>query len=119
MASSSLASKEAPAFPDGTTDCEPLRSNTKYNPQTVHIADTPMTWSNVHLHVNWLNTTLIIIIPILGFISAYWVPIRLYTAIWAILFYFNTGLGITAGESFFKCAFFFSLIVDVDLPAIL
>ncbi|KAH8747641.1 hypothetical protein F5883DRAFT_509628 [Diaporthe sp. PMI_573] len=97
MASSSLASKEALAIPDGTTDCEPLRSNTKYNPQTVHIADTPMTWSNVHLHVNWLNTTLIIIIPILGFISAYWVPIRLYTAIWAIIFYFNTGLGITAG----------------------
>ncbi|KAM6504563.1 stearoyl-CoA 9-desaturase [Fusarium solani] len=95
--SSSLASKEAAAFLDGTIDYEPLRSNTNYNPKKVHIADTPMTWSNIHLHINWLNITLIIIIPIVGFISAYWVPLRLYTAIWAIIFYFNTGLGITAG----------------------
>ncbi|KAH6873620.1 fatty acid desaturase-domain-containing protein [Thelonectria olida] len=97
MASLSLASKEAVAFPDSTTDYKPLRSNTKYDVQKLHIADTPMTWSNIHLHINWLNTTLIIIIPIIGFISAYWVPILLYTAIWAVIIYFNTGLGITAG----------------------
>ncbi|KAJ3455297.1 hypothetical protein MRS44_013897 [Fusarium solani] len=97
MSSSSLASKEAAAFPDGTIEYEPLRSNTKYNPKKVHIADTPMTWPNIHLHINWLNTTLIIIIPIIGFISAYWVPLHLYTGIWAVIFYFNTGLGITAG----------------------
>jgi stearoyl-CoA desaturase (delta-9 desaturase) len=98
MSSSPLASKEAAAFPDGTTDYEPLRSKTKDDPERVHIADTPMTWSNIHLHINWLNTTLIVIIPIIGFISAYWIPLHLYTGIWAVILYFNTGLGITAGE---------------------
>ncbi|KAH7113387.1 hypothetical protein EDB81DRAFT_921885 [Dactylonectria macrodidyma] len=94
---SKVASKEAAAFSDGTTDYKPLRSNTKYDPKKLHIADTTMTWSNIHLHINWLNTTLIIIIPIIGLISAYWVPLRLYTAIWVVIFYFNTSLGITAG----------------------
>ncbi|KAH7137670.1 hypothetical protein EDB81DRAFT_724730, partial [Dactylonectria macrodidyma] len=94
---SKVASKEAAAFPDGTTDYKPLRSNTKYDPKKLHIADTTMTWSNIRLHINWLNTTLIIIIPIIGLISAYWVPLRLYTAIWVVIFYFNTSLGITAG----------------------
>ncbi|CVL13277.1 related to stearoyl-CoA desaturase [Fusarium proliferatum] len=98
MSSSPWASKEAAAFPDGTTDYEPLRSNTKDDPGRVHIADTPMTCSDIHLHINWLNTTLIIIIPIIGFISAYWTPLHLYTGIWAVILYFNTGLGITAGE---------------------
>ncbi|KAF7561714.1 hypothetical protein G7046_g2417 [Stylonectria norvegica] len=88
--------KEAEAFPDGTVDYKPLR---KAAPTTskVHIADQPMTWANWHQHVNWLNTILIVIIPIIGFISAYWVPLKLYTAIWAVIYYFNTGLGITAG----------------------
>ncbi|KAH7118253.1 hypothetical protein B0J13DRAFT_613139 [Dactylonectria estremocensis] len=94
---SKVASKEVATFPDGTTDYKPLRSNTKYDPKKLHIADTTMTWSNIHLHINWLNTTLIIIIPIIGLISAYWVPLRLYTAIWVVIFYFNTSLGITAG----------------------
>jgi stearoyl-CoA desaturase (delta-9 desaturase) len=98
MSSSPWASKEAAAFPDGTTDYEPLRSNTKDDPGRVHIADTPMTSSNIHLHINWLNTILIVIIPITGFISAYWIPLHLYTGIWAVILYFNTGLGITAGE---------------------
>jgi stearoyl-CoA desaturase (delta-9 desaturase) len=86
-------------FPDGTTDYTPLRAgnNAKYDPKKVHIADTPMTWSNFHKHVNWLNTTFILIIPAIGFISAYWVPLRLYTATFAVVYYFNTALGITAG----------------------
>ncbi|KAH7124771.1 hypothetical protein EDB81DRAFT_912059 [Dactylonectria macrodidyma] len=95
---SKVASKEAAAFPGGTTDYKPLRSNTKYDPKKLYIADTTMTWSNIRLHINWLNTTLIIIIPIIGLISASWFPLRLYTAIWVVIFYFNTSLGITAGS---------------------
>lgn len=84
---------------DGTTDYKPLRSSGGKCDQTkVHIADTPLTWSNWHKHVNWLNTTFIVIIPMIGFISSYWVPLRLHTAIFAIVYYFNTGLGITAGK---------------------
>lgn len=115
---SNVASKEVVSFSDGTTDYEPLRSNTSNDLKKLHIADTTMTWSNIHLHINWLNTTLIIIIPIIGLISAYWVPLRLYTAIWVVIFYFNTSLGITAGKILLKYAPF-PLIVDTDLLAIL
>lgn len=95
MSSSSVA---VPAgIQDGTSDYKPLRA-TKYEAPKVHIADTPMTWSNWYQHVNWLNTYFIIIVPIIGFISAYWVPLRLYTAIFSVIYYFNTGLGITAGK---------------------
>ncbi len=100
MSSSAPAEKKAAAaFPDGTTDYKPLRAGAGHDASKVHIADTPMTWSNWHKHVNWLNTTLIIIIPMIGFISAYWVPLQFYTAIFAVVYYFNTGLGITAGKS--------------------
>lgn len=95
--SDSPSTVEAKAFPDGTTDYVPLRSRKTDNTAKVHIADTPMTWSNWHKHVNWLNTTFIIFVPLVGFISAYWVPLHLYTAIFAVVYYFNTGLGITAG----------------------
>jgi stearoyl-CoA desaturase (delta-9 desaturase) len=98
MSSSVPAARQAQAFPDGTTEYKPLRSNGSQDPNKVHIADTPMTWSNMHKHVNWLNTTFIIIIPALGFLSTYWVPLQLKTAIFAIIYYFNTGLGITAGK---------------------
>ena len=63
----------------------------------VHIADTPLTRGNWHKHVNWLNTFFILGIPLYGCIQAFWVPLRLSTAIWAVLYYFFTGLGITAG----------------------
>jgi stearoyl-CoA desaturase (delta-9 desaturase) len=105
MASSSAV--EAKAFPDGTTDYVPLR-NKKADLTKVHIFDTPTTWSNWYQHVNWLNTTFIIFVPLAGFISAYWVPLQLSTAIFAVIYYFNTGLGITAGMfslSSTKCQF--------------
>ncbi|RKK12619.1 hypothetical protein BFJ69_g17283, partial [Fusarium oxysporum] len=97
MTSSSTA-KENQVFPDGTKDYIPLRgAGNKNTVPKVHIADTLMTWKNWHQHVNWLNTTFIIFLPLIGIAYSYWVPLRLYTAIWAVVYYFNTGLGITAG----------------------
>lgn len=99
MSTSVPAAEQAKGFSDGTVDYKPLRSSgSSADPKKVHIADTPMTWSNLHKHINWLNTTFIIIIPMIGFISTYWVPLRLNTAIFAIIYYFNSGLGITAGK---------------------
>ncbi|KAG4256539.1 Acyl-CoA desaturase [Fusarium proliferatum] len=97
MTSPSTA-KEDQVFPDGTKDYIPLRrAGNKNTVPKIHIADTPMTWKNWHQHVNWLNTTFIIFLPLIGIAYSYWVPLRLYTAIWAVVYYFNTGLGITAG----------------------
>lgn len=100
MATATAAGKNAQPFPDGTKDYVPLRAGgAKKDTNKVHIADTPMTWSNWPQHINWLNTTLVIFVPLAGFISAYWVPLQLKTALWAVFYYVHTGLGITAGKS--------------------
>lgn len=94
----SAAKVQAAAFPDGTTDYIPLRSGAKYDPKKVHISDLPMTWGNWYKHINWLNAIFIVFIPLAGFVSAYWVPLQLSTAIFSVIYYFNTGMGITAGK---------------------
>lgn len=63
-----------------------------------HITDTKMTLANWYQHVNWLNVTLILGVPLAGCIQAFWVPLHFKTAIWAVVYYFMTGLGITAGK---------------------
>ncbi|KAH8173304.1 fatty acid desaturase domain-containing protein [Sarocladium implicatum] len=99
MSSSASVPKaaQAAAFPDGTSDYKPLRGGQSIDAKKVHIADQPITWGNWYQHVNWLNTIFIVIVPLIGFISAYWVRLHPYTAIFAVLYYFWTGLGITAG----------------------
>ncbi len=67
----------------------------------VHIADTAINRHNWYKHVNWLNVFLIIGIPLYGCIQSFWVPLQLKTAIWAVTYYFFTGLGITAGKHCF------------------
>jgi stearoyl-CoA desaturase (delta-9 desaturase) len=102
MSSQASAAQQAAAFPDGTVDYVPLRENGKAKAAThknnIHISETPMTLSNWYKHVNWLNTTLVVFIPLIGLLASYWVPLHRYTAIWAFVYYFNTGLGITAGK---------------------
>jgi len=75
---------------------EPSRK--KYDAKKPHITEEAITKSNWYKHVNWLNVTLIIGLPIYGLIAAYWTPLQLKTAIWAVSYYFMTGLGITAGK---------------------
>jgi stearoyl-CoA desaturase (delta-9 desaturase) len=58
-----------------------------------HITDQPITLSNWHKHVNWLNVYFIGGIPLMGCIAAIWTPLRLETAIWSVIYYFCTGLG--------------------------
>ncbi|EAW11113.1 cytochrome b5-like heme/steroid binding domain-containing protein [Aspergillus clavatus NRRL 1] len=61
---------------DGTTDYVPLR---KHSIGTSHISDQPMAWTN------WPK--------------AYWTPLHPLTALLAVVYHFNAGLGITAGHS--------------------
>ncbi|KAI2636976.1 acyl-CoA desaturase 1 [Hypomontagnella submonticulosa] len=86
----------ASTIPDGTKDYKPLRSS-KYDLKKPHITEFPITWDNWYKHVNWLNTTFIIFVPLMGLIAAYWTPLHPKTAIFAVIYYFNSGLGITAG----------------------
>jgi len=97
MASSS-SSKQAEAFPNGTTDYVPLRTNpSKYDTKKLHISDMPITWKNWPQHVNWLNTPFILIIPAVGLLSTYWIRADWRTWAFAIFYYFHCGIGITAG----------------------
>jgi len=75
---------------------EPNRAKS-HDPKKIHITETPMTRTNWYKHVNWLNVTLILGIPLYGCIQAIWTPLRLQTALFAVVYYFWTGLGITAG----------------------
>ena len=76
---------------------EPNRSRS-YDPKKPHITETAMTKANWYKHVNWLNVTLIVGIPLYGVVQAFWTPLYLQTALFAVVYYFATGLGITAGE---------------------
>ena len=59
------------------------------------ITETPITWGNWYKHVNWLNTTFIIFVPLVGLISSYWVNLHYKTAIFAVAYYYFAGLGIS------------------------
>ena len=75
---------------------EPNR-NKSYDPKKQHITDSPMTKANWYKHVNWLNVTLIVGVPLYGLIQAWWTPLQWKTTLFAVAYYFATGLGITAG----------------------
>lgn len=62
-----------------------------------HITEQPMTSANWYKHIDWLNVTFIIGVPLYGLIAAYWTPLCWKTALWAVAYYFMTGMGITAG----------------------
>ncbi len=100
MAASSSSAQPVPAeaFPDGTSDFKPLRAK-QYDVRKPHISEQPFTTKNWYKHVNWLNTTLIIGLPLCGLVASYWVPLDPRTLIFSVLYYFNTGLGITAGRT--------------------
>jgi stearoyl-CoA desaturase (delta-9 desaturase) len=57
----------------------------------------PITMKNWWKHLNLLNIYLIIGIPLMGLYGAWYTPLQKWTLIWSIVYYFNTGLGITAG----------------------
>ena len=63
----------------------------------VHITETALTRNNWHKHVNWLNVFFVIGIHLYACVQAFWVPLQTKTAVWAVIYYFITGMGITAG----------------------
>jgi stearoyl-CoA desaturase (delta-9 desaturase) len=99
MISSDVQGPEA--MPDnGTTDYVPLRKSKRTTARTSHITEQPVTWSNLYQHINWLNCFFILLVPLLGCVWAYWTPLHPHTALFAVVYYFNAGLGVTAGISF-------------------
>ena len=63
-----------------------------------HITDTAIDSSNWYKHINWLNVTVLLIIPSIAIYHAFNTPLALKTLVWAVSYYFITGIGITAGK---------------------
>lgn len=57
----------------------------------------PITWRNVHKNINWISFLALTVVPVLACYGAATTPLRWQTALWAVIYYFYTGLGITAG----------------------
>ncbi|RIB22526.1 omega9 fatty acid desaturase [Gigaspora rosea] len=75
------------------TKVEPIKNK----PKKWHIRDDPITWQNWYKHLNWLHTSILLSTPFIALYGFFTTEIQLKTLIWAIVYYFITGLGITAG----------------------
>ncbi|KAI9014494.1 stearoyl-CoA desaturase [Phycomyces nitens] len=59
--------------------------------------DEPTTASNWHKHVNWPQSILLLGTPLIGLYGLCTTELQTKTFVWAVIYYFITGLGITAG----------------------
>ncbi|KAI9833560.1 MAG: stearoyl-CoA 9-desaturase [Phylliscum demangeonii] len=102
-----------------TATAEPTRKS-RHDPSKPHITELPMTRHNWYQHVNWLNVLFIAGVPLYGCVQAFWTPLRWQTAIWAVLYYFMTGLGITAGyhRLWAHCSYSATLPLRIVLAAV-
>lgn len=66
-------------------------------PKGAHVQHQPVTLQNWYKKINWLNTTLVVFIPIYGLYLAIHTPLRRQTALWTLIYYVLTGFGITGG----------------------
>ncbi|GAA5919031.1 hypothetical protein JCM6882_009685 [Rhodosporidiobolus microsporus] len=57
----------------------------------------PITLANLHKNINLISTLAITIVPCVAIYGALTTELKWQTAVWSVLYYFYTGLGITAG----------------------
>jgi stearoyl-CoA desaturase (Delta-9 desaturase) len=59
--------------------------------------DDKVTAENWHKKINWIHFTLLVGTPFIGLYGALTTTLQTKTLIWSIIYYYITGLGITAG----------------------
>lgn len=64
---------------------------------------TQFSWRTSNYSINWRHVPVILLVPILGLVGAWFTTLHQKTLIWAIVYYFLTGLGITAGHHRLWC----------------
>ena len=57
----------------------------------------PVTWSNLLQELNYISLLVLTVTPTIAIVGALNVQLKTSNAIFAVLYYFFTGLGITAG----------------------
>jgi stearoyl-CoA desaturase (delta-9 desaturase) len=60
--------------------------------------DEPVTMKNWYKFVNWPQSILLCGAPLIGLYGMFTTELQTKTLIWSIIYYFITGLGITAGK---------------------
>lgn len=54
----------------------------------------PITWSNLYNEINWLSFYILTVPPLVGLVGLFTVKLHWATAVWAVVYYFMTGLGL-------------------------
>ncbi|KAL4077458.1 delta 9-fatty acid desaturase protein [Scleroderma citrinum] len=57
----------------------------------------PITWNNWWSEVYWGRVVVLIVMPLCSLVAAYHTPLCTKTTIWMVVYYFMSGMGITAG----------------------
>ncbi|GAA5942829.1 stearoyl-CoA 9-desaturase [Sporobolomyces koalae] len=57
----------------------------------------PITWKTLPQNINVISTLALTVVPALSIYGALTTEVKWQTALWAVIYYFYTGLGITAG----------------------
>ena len=57
----------------------------------------PITWKNWHKEIQFVSVLALTIVPLLSLYGAFTTRLTWQTAVWSVVYYFYTGLGITAG----------------------
>ncbi|GAA5856082.1 hypothetical protein JCM8547_002969 [Rhodosporidiobolus lusitaniae] len=57
----------------------------------------PITLGNLHKNINVISTLALTVVPALSVYGALTTVLKWQTAVWSVLYYFYTGLGVTAG----------------------
>ncbi|PWN24005.1 hypothetical protein BCV69DRAFT_243498 [Microstroma glucosiphilum] len=57
----------------------------------------PIEWKNVLSEIQWVSATVLTVTPLLAIYGMFTTPLSWKTFIWSFIYYFFTGLGITAG----------------------
>ena len=60
-----------------------------------------MTLATLLDNIQWVSFLALTVTPTLAAIGLFTTPVQTKTAIWSVVYYFMTGLGITAGTSIF------------------
>ena len=74
-----------------------IPENKPMSSKPMHIAHQPTTLHNWYKKINWLNTTLVVLIPTFGLYLTRTTPLTRPTLLWSILYYFCTAFSITGG----------------------
>jgi stearoyl-CoA desaturase (Delta-9 desaturase) len=91
---SSLPPDTATPLPTDLPDDHDVPNNYVSHTLKTQKALPPITWDNFLTELNWLNVGILTLTPFVGAIGAFTTKLRWETALFAVLYYYVTGLGV-------------------------